>query len=127
MPLLQFDVTYDASADEKDAFADEVTRLYTDIMETTAEHVAVTLRDRSDADLHLGRAESGPILLLNADVREGRPVEKRREFALAVMDAANERWGVPEPNAKVVFTQHAGPEMMGYDRIGDDWDAAEEE
>ncbi|WP_135824385.1 tautomerase family protein [Halorussus ruber] len=125
MPLLQFDLTCEASADEKDAFAATVTNLYTDVMETTAGHVAVAIRERADADLHLGRAESGPLLLLDADVRAGRPVEQRREFALAVMDAASDRWGIPEPNMKVVFTQHDGPEMMGYNRVGDEWNGEE--
>lgn len=122
MPLLQFDLTHHPDAEEKEAFAAEVTDLYTRVMGTTEGHVAVAIRERDAADLHLGRAEEGPVLFLAADVRRGRPLDRRREFALAVMDAAAARWDVPEPNMKVVFTQHDGPEMMGYDRVGEDWD-----
>ncbi|MGB9955919.1 hypothetical protein ACOZ4B_05970 [Haloferax prahovense] len=37
------------------------------------------------------------------------------------MDAVAERFGVPESNQKVVFTEHEGSRMVGYDRVGDDW------
>lgn len=126
MPHLQFDTTADPSAAERKSFAATVTELYTDHMETTAGHVAVTIRGRDPADMHLGRAVEGPIAVLDADVREGRPFERKRAFALATMEALFERWDVPEPNAKVTFTEHAGEQMMGYDRVGGSWEAGEE-
>lgn len=121
MPYLQFDTSAAMTDGEKRAFAAEVTELYAEIMETTTDHVAVTLRERTDADVHLGREEPGPLLLLDAHVRRGRPPERRREFALAVMDAAKARWKLPEANMKVVFTEHEGSQLMGYDRVGDEW------
>lgn len=95
MPHLQFDTTAGPTAAEKASFAAAVTDHYTDHMETTAGHVAVTVRDRDPADLRLGRAVDGPLAFLDADVREGRPFELKRAFALAAMEEMIERWGVP--------------------------------
>jgi hypothetical protein len=41
------------------------------------------------------------------------------------MDTAAEEFGVPEPNMKVVFTEHEGEAMMGYDRVGSAWSSDE--
>jgi phenylpyruvate tautomerase PptA (4-oxalocrotonate tautomerase family) len=122
MPLLQFDTTLSPSADEKAAFAEAVTDLYTEEMATTAGHVAVTIREREDADMHLGRSVDGPLLFLDAEIRRGRSTERKRAFALAVMARAGEDFGVPDPNTKVVFTEHPGEAMMGVDRVGGEWD-----
>ena len=122
MPLLQFDTTLSPSAEEKTALADRVTDLYTTEMETTSGHVAVTIRERDPADLHLGRAVDGPIVLLDAEIRRGRPFERKRAFALETMAYVCETFDVPEENAKVVFTEHPGEHMMGVDRVGGEWD-----
>ncbi|WP_135365794.1 tautomerase family protein [Halosimplex halophilum] len=122
MPLLQFDTTCSLSDAEKEAFAERVTALYTSEMETTAGHVAVTIRDREPADLHLGRAVDGPLLFLDAEIRRGRSFERKRAFALAVMEYAGSEFGVPDENMKVVFTEHPGEAMMGVDRVGGEWD-----
>ena len=122
MPLLQFDTTLSLSADEKASFADTVTDLYTTEMATTAGHVAVTLRHRDSADLYLGRAVDGPLLFLDAEIRRGRPFERKRAFALAVMEYAAGAFDIPDENMKVVFTEHPGQSMMGVDRVGGEWD-----
>jgi len=122
MPLLQFDTTLSLSADERTSFAETVTDLYTTEMATTAGHVAVTIRERDPADLHLGRAVDGPLLFLDADIRQGRPFDRKRAFALETFTHAGERFGVPDENMKVVFTEHPGESMMGVDRVGGEWD-----
>ncbi|ELY39635.1 hypothetical protein [Natronorubrum tibetense] len=122
MPLLQFDTTLSLTGDEKTALAGRVTELYTDEMSTTAGHVAVTIRDRESADLHLGRAVDGPLLFLDAEIRRGRPFERKRTFALETMAYVGETFDVPDENMKVVFTEHAGENMMGVDRVGGEWD-----
>lgn len=126
VPQLQFDITGPLDATDRRAFAEEVAALYADRMATQTDHVAVSIRERDPADLWLGREVEGRLLFLNADVRRGRDQSRRREFALAIMDAARDRWGVPAPNMKVVFTEHAGEDMMGYDRVGGEWSAGEE-
>ncbi|SFK83022.1 hypothetical protein SAMN04487950_1316 [Halogranum rubrum] len=126
MPLLQFDTTLTLPDDEKRQFTDAVTDLYAEEMATTTGHVAVVVREHESSNLSLGRAVDGPLLFLNADVREGRSFERKRAFALAAMELAHERFGVPEANLKVVFSEHAGEEMMGVDRVGGDWSRVEE-
>ncbi len=121
MPLLQFETTLSLSDEEKTAFADRVTDLYTTEMATTAGHVAVSIRERETADLHLGRAVDGPLLFLDAEIRRGRPFERKRAFALATMDYVGETFDVPDENMKVVFTEHPGEAMMGVDRVGGEW------
>lgn len=121
MPLLQFDTTLEMTADEKRRFTDDVTDLYAEEMATTRGHVAVVVREHASANLSLGRAVDGPLCFLNADVREGRSFERKRAFALATMDLLRERFDVPRENLKVVFSEHAGEEMMGLDRVGGDW------
>ncbi|AEH38705.1 tautomerase family protein [Halopiger xanaduensis] len=122
MPLLQFDTTLSLSADEKEALADRVTAIYTEEMATTAGHVAVTIREHEPAALHLGRAVEGPLCFLDAEIRQGRPFERKRAFALETMAYVGERFDVPDENMKVVFTEHPGESMMGVDRIGGEWD-----
>ena len=122
MPLLQFDTTLSPSAAEKTAFAERVTERYTDEMATSPGHVAVTIREREPSDLHLGRAVDGPLCFLDAEIRRGRPFDRKRAFALAVMEDVCETFDVPEENVKVVFTEHPGEHMMGVDRVGGEWD-----
>lgn len=125
MPYLQFDTTASPTAAEKQAFADAVTELYADLMETETGHVGITIRPRAAAEMSLGRADGGSLLFLDAQIRRGRPFELKRKFAMAVIEAAAERWGVPRDNAKVVFTEHEGEEIMGYERVGGSWNGAD--
>ncbi|PSP72898.1 tautomerase [Halobacteriales archaeon QS_3_64_16] len=123
MPLLSFVTDTERSPSEKRSFAEQVAELYAEHMETTTGHIAVEIREVEPGGLWLGRADDPDAghLFCDADIREGRSVDQRRAFALAVMDLAVEQWALPETNLKVVFTEHAGPEMMGMNRVGSDW------
>ncbi|WP_135822180.1 tautomerase family protein [Halostella litorea] len=122
MPLLQFDTTLSPSDEAKRALADSVTDSYTAEMATSAGHVAVTIREREPADMHLGRAVDGPLLFLDAQIRRGRSFDRKRAFALDVFAFVGERFDVPDENMKAVFTEHPGESMMGVDRVGGEWD-----
>ncbi len=121
MPHLAVDVTGPLAPADKRGFAADLTEGYAAEMATGTDHVAVTVREREPAEIHLGRAVAGRRLVLDADVSRGRSAERRRAFALLAIEAAGERFGVPEPNAKVTFTEHAGPELTGADRVGGAW------
>ncbi|SNR25542.1 tautomerase family protein [Halorubrum vacuolatum] len=122
MPLLQFDTTLTLSPSDRRAFAERVTDVYTDEMATERGHVAVTIREREPGELFIGRGVEGPLLFLDAEIRRGRSAERKRAFALGVMSYATEAFDVPEPNQKVVFTEHPGANMMGVDRVGGEWE-----
>jgi hypothetical protein len=109
-------------ASDLTAFTEALTETYTDVMETTSGHVAVTVETHSRAAMSLGRAEAGPMLVIDADIRRGRPLDQRRQFALAALSLAGEHFDVPDPNGKVVFTEHDGSDMMGVNRVGGEWD-----
>lgn len=127
MPLLQFDTTVEMSVEEKRSFADAVRTSYSRRMQTGTGHVAVAIRPREAEELSIGRqTDDDRLLFLDAEIRTGRTFEQKRSFALEVMDLAADEFGVPEPNMKVVFTEHEGRQMMGYDRVGSDWNPDEE-
>lgn len=125
MPYLALDTTYDASPADRRACTDALTDIYTDEMATTAGHVAVAIREHPADAMSLGRAVDGPIAVLDADIRRGRSFERRRTFALAVIDWLDEQWAVPRPNLKVAFTEHDGNQLMGADRVGGEWSPEE--
>jgi len=119
MPHLQFDLDFEVTAREADQFATEMAELYAERMDADTDYAAVSVREARA--IHLGRATGDKTVVLQADIRAGRTATRKRDLALAVIEAVTERFGVPESNQKVVFTEHEGSQMMGYDRVGDDW------
>ena len=126
MPHLQFETTARPTDEQKRGFADTITELYAEHMETGTGHVAVTIRNLEDASFSLGRLEAGDdALMLNADIREGRTFEQQRAFVRAAFEEANARWGVPTANTYAVITEHTGREFHEYDRVLSSWDDLE--
>ena len=121
MPYLALDTTHAPTDDERRACTEAITERYVEEMATTAGHVAVTVRDHPPAAMTLGRAVDGPIAVLDADVRRGRSLDRRRSFALSIVDWLETNWDVPRPNVKIAFTEHDGDQLMGADRVGGEW------
>jgi len=126
VPYLALDTTADPSPDDRRRCTDSLTDLYVEEMATSPGHVAVAIREHPPSAMSLGRAEEGPIAVLDADIRRGRSFERRRSFGLAVIDWLEEAWELPRPNLKVAFTQHDGEELMGAERVGGEWSPDEE-
>ena len=122
MPHLAIDTTAEIDAADQERCIEALTALYTSEMETTAGHVAVTIRQHPVSAMDIGRSVAGPLAFLDADIRRGRSHEMRRAFALATIDWLADEWAIPRPNTKVVFTEHAGNQLMGADRVGGEWD-----
>jgi phenylpyruvate tautomerase PptA (4-oxalocrotonate tautomerase family) len=117
VPHLQLETTVDLAEGEKRAFADEITDLYAEHMETGTGHVAVTVADGGDTSFFLGRVDpGGDAVMLNAEVRRGRSFDQQRTFVRAAFDAACERWDVPTDHAYAVITEHDGEQFHEYDR-----------
>jgi len=121
MPYLSLDTTDTPTESQHRDCTSALTDQYTEIMETDPDHVAVTIRTHPSEAMTLGRAVDGPIAVLSADIRRGRPFEQRRAFGLAVIDWLSAEWGIPRPNLKIVFTEHSGDQLMGADRVGSEW------
>ncbi|MCL7417045.1 MAG: tautomerase [Halalkalicoccus sp.] len=128
MPHLQFETTLALDAEGKRAFADEITDLYADHMETGTGHVAVTVRTLDSGGFSLGRLDpTEEAVMLNADIRAGRSFDQQRAFVLAAFDAAHEHWNVPTANMYAVVTEHTGEQFHEYDRVLSGWSAEEAE
>jgi hypothetical protein len=121
VPYLALDTTADPSPDDRRRCTEALTDLYVEEMATSPGHVAVAIREHPPSAMSLGRAEEGPIAVLDADIRRGRSFERRRSFGVAVIDWLDEVWGLPRPNLKVAFTQHDGEDLMGAERVGGEW------
>jgi len=121
MPYLSLDTTDTPTENQQRDCTSALTDQYTEIMETDPDHVAVAIRTHPSEAMTLGRAVDGPIAVLSADIRRGRPFEQRRAFGLAVIDWLSAEWEISRPNLKIVFTEHSGDQLMGADRVGSEW------
>lgn len=127
MPLLTINSTRQIQPHKKKRFLEEIAEMYADTMDSETRFLSVNLQTISREDMWLGRADlDSDIIILEADIREGRPTDQRRSFALRFMEKLYEEWEIPQPNMKVVFTEHRGTHMMGYDRVGSDWTSHDE-
>ena len=128
MPLLTITTSVEPDVSTKEPFFEDLAETYAVIMDSETRFLSIVFHSIDRTDLWLGRATdpADDLVILEADIRRGRPVAQRREFAIAAMERFQEEWNVPRPNMKVVFTEHDGPQMMGYDRIGGDWEADNE-
>lgn len=125
MPYLQFDADFPISEAAATAFERQVAERYAELMDADTSYTAVAVRD--DVSLFLGRADGEKRMILKADIRRGRSEERKRELALAIIDLVQETFDVPTANQKVVVTEHEGHQMMGADRVGDDWSGSDPE
>lgn len=122
MPLLSITGSIDPEPAEAADFFEATADAYVDIMDSRRSFLSVTYDELERSHLWLGRADPDEdVIVLEADVREGRPPEQRRKFGMVFMDDARERFDLPRENLKVVFTEHEGPHLMGYDRVGGAW------
>lgn len=122
MPLLTISSSADPASARRADFFESLADLYAEVMDSETSFVSIRFQSVDPEDIWLGRAKpAAPIVLLEADIREGRPAAQRRSFALDAMKRFHEEWKIPKANMKVVFTEHEGSHMMGYDRVGSDW------
>ena len=128
MPHLQFELNFAPSAEEKRRFAAAVVRHFATVMDTGADHVAVTLRAYGRDDLAFGRAEQPEkgVAFVNADIRRGRTAEQKRRLALAFMEELQATWGVPRRSVYVIYTEHDGENFQMDDRVLPSWSAGED-
>lgn len=122
MPYLQIDHSLSLSDSDRTSVIENITSTYVREMETDSAHVAVRLQQLKRSSLALGRADpDGPLVIISADIRRGRPQSQRRSLAMAIMTYFSDQFHVPEENIKIVFTEHPGPDMMGFNRVGSEW------
>ena len=122
MPHLQFDVNKELNDEQRKVFVEYVKHVFSDIMRTGVNHVAVSLREFPKFSLTLGRAELGDfVCFMNLDIRTGRTNKQKRELAIKYMEGVKEILGIKLNNQYVTFTSHPGNDFNLYEKPLEEW------
>jgi phenylpyruvate tautomerase PptA (4-oxalocrotonate tautomerase family) len=127
VPFLHLDLPLAAPAAERRRIAGRLARLYADVMETNPGRVTVAFRELGDDGvLRLGAdGDAEPVLMVQCDIRRGRPAEQRERLGAAVAALLAEELDWPPERTIVEFTQHSGDEFWRAGGLGSDWTPAE--
>lgn len=128
MPHLQFEINRSLEDPAKIAFAKKVRQLFSTIMDTGTDHISISIREFGTHNLSIGRViqpEKG-VALVNADIREGRTIEKRRELTLGFMQLLHETWDIPKEHMYVTITEHKGEDFHLLERYLASWQEGED-
>ena len=122
MPHLQFDVNKKLNNEQRKVFVEYVKRVFSEIMRTGVNHIAVSLREFPKFSLTLGRAKLGDfVCFMNLDIRTGRTNKKKRELAIKYMEGVKEILGIKLNNQYVTYTSHPGNDFNLYEKSLKEW------
>lgn len=127
MPYLQLDLPVAVAPSERPGLAARLARVYAEVMETTPERVTVGFRELGENGL-LRLTPGGDqetVVVVNCDIRRGRPPEQRQRLGAAVAALLEETLGWPPERTLLEFTQHAGDEVWRSTGLGNDWSPGE--
>ena len=122
MPHLQFDVSKELNNEQRKVFVEYVKRVFSEIMRTGVNHIAVSLREFPKFSLTLGRAKLGDfVCFMNLDIRTGRTNKQKRELAIKYMEGVKEILGIKLNNQYVTYTSHPGNDFNLYEKSLKEW------
>ena len=122
MPHLQFDVNKELNNEQRKIFLEYVKSVFSEVMRTGVNHIAVSLREFPKYSLTLGRAEVGDfVCLMNLDVRDGRTIKQKRELVKKYMEGVEEILGIRLNNQYVTYTSHQGNDFNLYEKCLEEW------
>jgi phenylpyruvate tautomerase PptA (4-oxalocrotonate tautomerase family) len=122
MPYLQIDLPAAYPAITKRMLAKRLGDLYANVMQTTPTKVSVGFRELGEGNLYrCGPGDPEPAIVIQCDIRGGRPAEQRLVLAKRLVDECVESLGLRAELVGVEFTQHAGDEMYRDGSWGPDW------
>lgn len=128
MPHLQFEINRSLEDSAKQAFAGQVRRLFSEVMDTGTDHISISIREFPTHNLSIGRArepEKG-VALVNADIRQGRTLDQRRRLCLGFMDLLEKTWGIPKEQMYVTLTEHKGEDFHLLEKFLASWQEGED-
>ena len=128
MPHLQFEFNRNFTDAQKSTFAEQVRTLFSEIMDTGTDHISISIREFSTYNLSIGRVkdpENG-VAVVNADIREGRTMEKRRTLTLGFMELINKSFNIPVTNMYVTLTEHKGEDFHLFEKYLASWQTGED-
>ena len=123
MPHLQIDINRKLDDSTKKSIAERFKVIFSKVMDTGTDHIAISIREHETYNLDIGRVKDQKkgIALVNADIREGRELNKRRELALGFIHSLNELVSVPVKNIYVTFTEHKGEDFHLHEKYLHSW------
>ncbi len=122
MPHLQFDVNKELQDEQRKVFLQYVKSVFSEIMRTGVNHIAVSLREFPKYSLTLGRAQIGDfVCFMNLDIRDGRTIKQKRELVKKYMEGVEEILGIKLNNQYVTYTRHRGNDFNLYEKSLDEW------
>lgn len=128
MPHLQFEINQKMTDAEKNSFAKQVRKLFSDVMNTGTDHISISIREFGTYNLSIGRVkepEKG-IALVNADIREGRSMEQRRTLSMGFMELLNKTMNIPVKHIYVTLTEHKGEDFHLFEKCLASWQEGED-
>ena len=127
MPHLQFERNKKVSNETKDKFVNQIKDVFSEVMDTGTDHIAISIREYDKYNLTIGRANPlDDICLMNLDIREGRTIEQRREIALRYMEIVHSLFKIDLKNQYLTFTQHAGEDFHLIEKYLGSWERGED-
>ena len=124
MPYLHLDLPIAVSAADRERVAGGLARLYAELMQTRPEEVTVAFRELGEHGVLSMRADGQvwPVIVVQLDIRRGRPPEQRERLAAAIAALLEEVLEWPPSRTILEFTQHSGDEFWDEPRgLGADW------
>jgi phenylpyruvate tautomerase PptA (4-oxalocrotonate tautomerase family) len=127
MPYLHLDLPLAVAPAERAEIAARLARLYAEVMQTNPERVTVAFRELGENGLLrlTPEGELETVVIVNCDIRRGRPPEQRERLGAAVGALLQETLGWPAERTLLEFTQHAGDEFWRSTGLGSDWTPGE--
>jgi phenylpyruvate tautomerase PptA (4-oxalocrotonate tautomerase family) len=126
MPYLQVDLPASYPLQTKRQLARRIGDLYAEVMQTTPNMVNVCFRELGEGNLfRCGPGEPEPAVVIQCDVRQGRPADQRLELARQLVELCVEAFDIRADRVAVEFTQHPAEEMYRNGSWGREWTAEE--
>ncbi|KAB7884558.1 tautomerase [Poseidonibacter ostreae] len=127
MPHLQFEINKKIENNIKEEFITKVMSIFSKVMDTGTDHIAISIREYDKYSLSIGRADiKDDICLMNLDIREGRTLEKRRELVLLYMDLVENLFNVNRKNQYATLTEHKGEDFHLIEKYLGSWERGED-
>lgn len=128
MPHLQVDINSKLDDRVKKSIADRFKTLFSKVMDTGTDHIAISIREHETYNLDIGRVKDHKkgVALVNADIREGRELNKRRDIALGFINILNELANIPVENIYVTLSEHKGEDFHLHEKYLHSWQEGDE-
>lgn len=127
MPHLQFEINKKIEDKTKLEFRDTIRKSFAQVMNTTTDHIAISLKEVGKYDISIGRAmDDDTICLMSLDIRHGRTIQQRRELALRFMSIVKDILNIDNRNQYITFTRHDGEDFHLIEKYLPSWSINED-